>query len=262
MNTPPTSPATAIPPPARGAPEARKLDAGHGAAWWSESWSIFTAAPGTWIGIVVVLLVIMFCMVLVPVIGSVAQTLLFPVFAGGIMLGCQALARGEPLRLAHLFEGFQGGRFGPLVILGLLMMVAGFVLALIIVAIGVATIGISGLTLLMNGGDPFQMSMANLASLGFALFIILAVALIGGAIIAMAYWFAPALIVLNGEAPVAAIRKSFSSSLTNFVPFLIYGLIYIGLAIVATIPFGLGWLVLAPMIAGSCYAGWREIFGE
>ena len=35
----------------------------------------------------------------------------------------------------------------------------------------------------------------------------------------------------------------------------IYGLIFIGLAIVASIPLGLGWLVLAPVMAGSWYAG-------
>ena len=47
----------------------------------------------------------------------------------------------------------------------------------------------------------------------------------------------------------------------NVGAFLLYGLIYIGLAIVASIPFGLGgWS--GPMIVGSCYAGWRTIFGR
>jgi uncharacterized membrane protein len=41
---------------------------------------------------------------------------------------------------------------------------------------------------------------------------------------------------------------------------LVYGLIWIGLAIVASIPFGLGWIVLAPVMAGSWYASWRETF--
>jgi uncharacterized membrane protein len=42
----------------------------------------------------------------------------------------------------------------------------------------------------------------------------------------------------------------------------VYGLIYIALSIVATLPFLLGWLVLAPMIFGSVYAGWRTIFAR
>ena len=44
--------------------------------------------------------------------------------------------------------------------------------------------------------------------------------------------------------------------------FTVYALVYLGLAIVASIPFGLGWLVLGPMVVGSCYAGWRTIFGR
>jgi len=42
----------------------------------------------------------------------------------------------------------------------------------------------------------------------------------------------------------------------------VYGLVYIGLAILASIPFGLGWLVLGPMLVGSCYASWRQVFGS
>ena len=62
------------------------------------------------------------------------------------------------------------------------------------------------------------------------------------------------------QEPFVALQRSFGACWMNFGAFLIYGLIYIALAIVASIPFGLGWLVLAPMIAGSCYAGWRQIF--
>jgi uncharacterized membrane protein len=76
----------------------------------------------------------------------------------------------------------------------------------------------------------------------------------------MAYWFAPPLVVLNGEEPIAAMRKSFHASWQNLGATAVYGLIFIGLAIVASIPLGLGWLVLGPVTAGSWYASWRETF--
>ncbi|HVO88385.1 MAG TPA: BPSS1780 family membrane protein, partial [Casimicrobiaceae bacterium] len=193
--------------------------------------------------------------------GSIAQTLLLPVFSAGVMLGCQALARGEPLRLGHLFEGFQGGRFGSLVVLGLLMMAAGIVFAIIMFIVIAATVGPAAFSAMMSNGDPTRLGV-SFGALGIGIFLIIAIGLIGGVLIGMAYWFAPALVVLNGESPFNAIKKSFSATWLNFGAFLIYGLIYIGLAILATIPFGLGWLVLGPMIGGSCYAGWREIFGE
>ena len=40
--------------------------------------------------------------------------------------------------------------------------------------------------------------------------------------------------MLNGEEPLAAMRRSFRACARNIVPFLVYGLIYLGLAIVAT----------------------------
>ena len=89
-------------------PRRASLAAGEGAAWWGESWRIFCAAPAAWIGIFVVFVVISIALVLVPIVGSLVHTVLTPVFAGGVMLGCHALARGEPLRIGHLFEGIPG----------------------------------------------------------------------------------------------------------------------------------------------------------
>ena len=85
-------------------------------------------------------------------------------------------------------------------------------------------------------------------------------AMVAVAALTMAYWFAPPLIVLNGEEPIAAMKKSFRACWVNVGATLVYGLIWIGLAIVASIPFGLGWIVLAPVMAGSWYASWRETF--
>ena len=78
--------------------------------------------------------------------------------------------------------------------------------------------------------------------------------------VAMAAWFAPALVVLNDMGVGDAIKASFWACLKNIVPFLVYGLILFGLAIVASIPFGLGWLALGPTLAASVYAAYRDIF--
>jgi uncharacterized membrane protein len=62
--------------------------------------------------------------------------------------------------------------------------------------------------------------------------------------------------------PWAAFKLSFSGCLKNVMPFLWYGIILIPLGFVATIPFGLGWLFLAPILVCSIYAGYRDIFLE
>ena len=67
----------------------------------------------------------------------------------------------------------------------------------------------------------------------------------------MACWFAPALVMLRHDEPVAAMKASFFACLANVLPMLVYGLIGIVLAIVASIPFGLGWLVLRSGVRGE-----------
>ena len=244
-------------------PAPRLLSAGEGAAWWGESWRIFCAAPWAWLAIFVVFVLLSIGLVMVPIVGSIAHTVLTPVFAGGVMLGCHALAQGRPLTIGHLFEGFQGGRFAPLLTLGLLWLAVLFVIAIVMVGTVFLTLGASGLAALMNAGSTMTtIDYTALMSAGATILIVGIVAAVIALLVAMAYWFAPALVVLNGEPPVAALSKSFAASWHNFGAFLLYGVIYIGLAIAASIPFGLGWFVLGPMLVGSCYAGWRTIFGK
>ena len=252
------------------APPPRHLAAGEGFAWWSESWRIFSAAPGPWIGILIVFIVLSFAFMLLPKIGTIAYAVLTPVFVGGVMLGCHALARGEPLRVGCVFEGFQRGHFAPLCTLGLLWLAILVIVACVAVGTVLLAVGASGLAALMAFVNSAQMDSiidaqidySVLASASVAILVVSLFGLVVTLLAAMAYWFAPALVVLNGEKPLAALQKSFAASSHNVGAFLLYGVIYIGFAIVATIPVGLGWFVLGPMILGSCYAGWRTIFGR
>jgi uncharacterized membrane protein len=55
-------------------------------------------------------------------------------------------------------------------------------------------------------------------------------------------------------------KASFMGCLKNILPFLVYGVIMFGLAIVASIPLALGWLVLGPMTIASVYTAYRDIY--
>ena len=55
-------------------------------------------------------------------------------------------------------------------------------------------------------------------------------------------------------------QKSFRACWINLGATAVYGLIFMGLAVVASIRSCSGWLVLGPVIAGSWYASWRETF--
>ena len=78
--------------------------------------------------------------------------------------------------------------------------------------------------------------------------------------LAMAIWYAPALVILNDIPAAEAMKLSFKGCLRNMVPFLVYGVVGIILAIIASIPHALGWLLLLPTMICSTYVSYREIF--
>jgi uncharacterized membrane protein len=61
-------------------------------------------------------------------------------------------------------------------------------------------------------------------------------------------------------APVAALKASFSANLKNWLVMLVFGLIVLVLCFFATLPMGLGFLVLMPVLYGALYASYKDIF--
>jgi uncharacterized membrane protein len=78
--------------------------------------------------------------------------------------------------------------------------------------------------------------------------------------VVMAIWFAPPLVVFHKMGAFEAMKASFVGCLKNIVPFVVYGLIGLVLAIVASLLLMLGWLVLGPVLAASIYAAYRDIY--
>ena len=233
-------------------PEGRAVPAGRGWAWFTDAWALFREQPGTWVLIIVVFVLVSGVIGIVPVIGNLAGSVLGPIFAGGLMLGCHELARGGELRLGHLFAGFQD-RLGRLAVLGVVYLV--MVLGALLVAFAVAGAGLGFGWLLGMGGRSRR---ADVGTTTILLAVLVALALMIPA--AMAIWFAPALVVLNDLGVGDALKASFVASLKNFVPFLVYGVVFLGLAIVASVPLMLGWLALGPTVVASVYTAYRDIF--
>lgn len=248
--------ATSVPESAQGPqfnPAANLVEAGKATSWYGYGFDQFKANAGVWIGMLVVLFVMMFVLALVPVLGSLASNLLMPVFFGGLMLACQAQAQGKPVTFDFLFAGFKD-KFGALVLIGLFWMIG--VLLITIVAGFFAAIFFGGA--IATGavmGSAGLMGLGITAMLGFIL-----LAMIVSIPLAMAIWFAPSLVVFNNVAPFDALMMSLKSSMKNWAAFLLFFVLYIVFAILATIPLGLGWLVLGPVLIGAMYAAYRDIF--
>lgn len=78
--------------------------------------------------------------------------------------------------------------------------------------------------------------------------------------ILMAYWYAPLLSGLHNLSAVEAMKLSFVACLKNMVPFLLYGFIFMVLLIVAIIPFGLGLILVVPVMMTSLYTSYVDVF--
>jgi uncharacterized membrane protein len=228
----------------------RTRAAENGWAWIVAGWDLFKKQPGAWIGLIVVVLLINIVLAVIPVLGSLASFIFGPVFGGGILLGVRAQDQGMPLQVSHAFAGFRE-RFGPLVTVGVLYMVSLLAIAFV-VGLGAG----SGVYAVMEGASIESLPPGAIFTLLIALLFMLGLMVP----VFMAVWFAPALVMLEGKDAVSAMKESFTACLRNIVPFLIYGIVMFVFSLIASIPFGLGWLVLGPVLAASIYTSYKDIF--
>lgn len=230
--------------------------AGAGWEWIVQGWRLFARAPLMWVISLIIVFIAAIAINLVPFIGSIAFQLLQGVIAAGFIVGCHSLSRGGDFELEHLLAGFKRN-FTSLLILGVFLVVGGLVIMLVLVLLVGATV----VPIIMGGGNAEQ-AMATIAASAMTMMLGALVALALTIPMMAAYWFAPALVVLNDMRPVAALKASFFGSLRNFVPFLVYGIVMTVFAVIAVIPFGLGMLVWIPLAITSTYAAYRGIFTD
>ncbi len=249
MDTTPSFPLEAPPfsGDSRVVPSARAFD------WLRYGWALFVADPGIWVAIAVLYLLLLLLIMMVPFVGTLAANLLTPVLLGGIMAACRKLDNGGELQVSDLFAGFNANVDTPtreLISVGVLYMLAWVA----IVAIGVV----------IAGGAVFGgVAMGRPAGIGFALGGILLTALIEMALLTpllMALCFAPALVVFHGMKAMPALKASFIACARNWLVFTVYSIVVLLMGFFALLPVGLGLLVLMPVLFGSLYAAYRDIF--
>jgi uncharacterized membrane protein len=238
-----------------GADQPRAVDGGRGVAWWSEAWALFVKNAGIWIVLGLILFVLMVVLSFIPLVGFIATSLLLPVLAGGWMAAAERVDQGAgTVEVGDLFAAFKGDKLTPLLVVGAL-----FLVMVVVIGTAMFVLGLGGVLGAVAGGAR-RSAGGMMAGLGVGLFAV-GVGLLLGLLATMAVWFATPLVALRSVAPVEAIKLSFAGSLKNIVPFLVWGVIYIGAAIVASIPFGLGWVVLAPLLMLTVYTSYKDVFG-
>lgn len=239
---PPRRPHPPVPAPGDVAPA-------HALNWVAEGWRLFMKAPGAWVVQALIFFVIIAALGMLPLLGWAAAPIALPVLVAGMLSGAQQLDRGEALRIDALFDGIRR-HAGNLLLVGVFHL-----LGLLLAALAAAAIGGSAALTGMAVGALAGMGMAaGGMMLGVAVFTVL------WALLMMALWFAPALVMLHEVAPLDAMQLSARACFHNLLAFLVLAaLLYVGVW-VAMLPAGLGMLVLIPVTAGALYAAWKETF--
>ncbi|CAN5295173.1 hypothetical protein BH09PSE6_BH09PSE6_14890 [soil metagenome] len=234
-------------------PAGRVVDAGRSISWYSGAWELFKKQPLMFIVLLVLWFVIAIVASFIPLIGPLALALVTPVFMAGMLISVDAISRGEELEVGHLFAGFKT-EAGSLMIIGAIML--GLQIAVMIVMAIVGMVFGFGLGAMISGSQSGLGAAAGISSM----FVILLLVVVLYVPINAALWFAPALVVFNKVAPVEAMKTSLLAVFRNIVPFIVFAVVTMVASLVASIPLGLGWFVLGPVLLAILYVSYRDVF--
>lgn len=236
------------------------VDAGRGASWISEGWTLFKANPGMWILAMLVFFGIQMVLNFVPMIGGIAVMLIGPILMVGILAFADGMARGEAADLGLLFVGFKE-KTGSLVAVAAIY----FVLFLaVMVLMGITAFFMVGGAAAISATHPDQFLQHLLGGAGAMGLLILFLLFFGVLILLMAaYWFAPGLVFYAGLGAGEAMKESFRSCLRNWLPFLVFGVLSFLVVIGGMMMLVVGvFLVSMPVLMATYYTSFRDIFGR
>lgn len=241
-HTPPVQTPAALEP-------AHQLTPTRALQWIARGWTLFMKAPVVWMIQTLIVFVVLTALSLLPLLGWAAAPIALPLLVAGMLSGAQVVDRGEALRIDHLFDGIRRHP-GPLLMVGSFHLLGALLAALVAVAIS----GSAVLTGMVVGALPGVGVATAGVMFGALVFSVL------WALLMMALWFAPALVMLDGLAPLAAASLSVRAWFANLLTFIVLaGLLYV-LTWVAMLPAGLGMLLLTPVMTCAMYASWQDTF--
>ena len=232
--------------------QAKSVNAGQGASWFSCGWNLFKQDFGTWFIMFLILIGLSIVLSFIPFIGSLALIIISPALIGGFMYAASELDKGNNIEIGYLFQGFRDkDRMNKLLVLGGIYLLV----QVILMAVMLSLIGGSSMMSAAETGnaDPAAMMASGM---GFSMLLIILV----GVTVMLGFIYATPLVMLDNMAPIESIKASYSACFKNILPLLVFGIIYLLLAVIAAIPIGLGFLILIPVSILALYCSYKSIF--
>ena len=232
--------------------QAKSVNAGQGASWFSCGWNLFKQDFGTWFIMFLILIGLSIVLSFIPFIGSLALMIISPALIGGFMYASSELDKGNNIEIGYLFQGFRDkDRMNKLLVLGGIYLLV----QVILMAVMLSLVGGSSMMSAAETGNVDPAAMMT-SGMGFSMLLIILV----GVAVMLGFVYATPLVMLDNMAPIESIKASYSAAFKNILPLLVFGIIYLLLAVIAAIPIGLGFLILIPVSILALYCSYKSIF--
>ncbi|MEO7743457.1 MAG: BPSS1780 family membrane protein [Usitatibacter sp.] len=226
-----------------------EVPAGRGFAWLAEAFGLFRRKPAAWLALCLGWIVITFALILMPFIGGVLANFLQPAFFASFAIAAYRQSQGEAIGMGDLFAGFRRN-LRALVNLGALLLLVEISIFALMALLGLP----------MSGADGGSFTVSEYLELLKGKEWILALGVLLTVVVKAAVWFAPPLIAFHGMSTLHAIRWSTYAALANLGAMCLYGVALFAIFFVGLIPWGIGLLVVIPLMVISTYIGYREVF--
>lgn len=235
-------------------PVIRHVGVGHGVQWISAGWSLFLARPGFWVLVALLQTLLIMLVLLVPLLGQVGAHLLMPILSAGLMVVAQRIQFNEPVTVAEAFTGFR--EHAPAVVNVGVWYMLGWML---IVALGLLLGGGAALSGLAVGMETHYEWLGTIISV-FGILLAIVVSLLLVVPLVMSVWLAPALAVFHDVPAMQAMKHSFVASLRSLPAFIVAFFLVALMLFLTALTMGLALLVVVPIMAGSTYAAYGDLF--
>jgi hypothetical protein len=227
----------------------------QGLTWLGAGWYAFKSNLGAWLLLSILFLITVMLLGLLPFVGILLAVLFVPFLLTGLLVAAHRSLVGSLARVEDMLMGFNDERLRrPLLQLGGLM-----VLGTLLIFIVLYPLTVELLKAIYTPEYDTQI-IATLTAMGQSSPVSL---LLQGGVIAlvlMAFFYATPLVLFEAQAPLDAVTNSLLACLKNMVPLSLFSALAAALGFVAFFAFGLGYLVLIPVLVSANYASFRDIF--
>jgi hypothetical protein len=226
--------------------QVKTVSATRGVDWFKQGWTLFSKDMVNWVLMALVAGVGIFLLNFLPIIGQIVMCLLIPAVLGGFLYAAQQASNGAPVKLEYLWVVLQDAKKrNPFLVLGGILFAA-------VVTVGIISVAFVGDSLLMG-------AKSGLPGFGFGGMLFM---LVVGFVFFVLFYYTPALMLFHDLSLFDALKACASMASTQVVPLLVFFLIYVVLGFIASIPFGLGMLVLFPVVIAAIYVSCMELCAE